>query len=800
MTARPSCLSGGGEAGARLRAVDWASNPLGPVAGWPLSLQAAVRIVLNSEFPMMLHWGPELISVYNDAYAPSLGRKHPGHLGRPAREWWPEMWDQLQPIFDTVLAGKPYFVEDARYTPDRDGVSRDAFFTHCHSPLWDDEGTIAGIFLVVTETTRQVVAERELKRANAALSQQVRQQTLALDRLWDTSPDLLVVADADGLLRRVNLAWTVLLGYEPGDLLGRPVTEAVVPEDRETTAEAFALAARGGLPRLLTRCRHRDGTPRWISWVAAPDGGMVYATGRDVTAETEREARLRDAQDFARLALSAVGGVGVWTYDVESDRFFYDDAIAKLYAIDPACGMAGLPRADFLANVHPEDRDALRSTMSGGLVSPGDLELEYRLCHPDGSVHWVLSRGHTYHDAEGRPVRRTGVGVDTTGQRQTEEALRQSQKMEAVGQLTGGVAHDFNNLLTIIRSSVDLLRRPDLPQERRGRYLDAVAETVDRAAKLTGQLLAFARRQALKPEVFDVGAKTRAIADMLDTVTGARVQVLVEVPDTPCHVRADLSQFETALVNMAVNARDAMKGEGTLTLRIAGGAAMPPIRGHAGSQRAFAAVSLTDTGCGIAPEQLARVFEPFFTTKEVGKGTGLGLSQVFGFAKQSGGDVDVSSLPDRGATFTLYLPEVAAEPAPEAGRADVPSPAARGQHVLVVEDNVGVGRFCTQILEDLGYRTTWAATAEDALARLGETGEGFDVVFSDVVMPGIGGLALAETLRRRLPEMPVVLASGYSHILAQDDAHGFALLHKPYSAEQLSRMLRRVMAETARRA
>ncbi|CAO4177389.1 ATP-binding protein [Methylorubrum populi] len=374
-----------------------------------------------------------------------------------------------------------------------------------------------------------------------------------------------------------------------------------------------------------------------------------------------------------------------------------------------------------------------------------------------------------------------------------EEALRQSQKMEAVGQLTGGVAHDFNNLLTIIRSSVDFLRRPNLAEERRRRYMDAVSDTVDRAAKLTGQLLAFARRQALKPETFEVGACLRDVADMLDTVTGARISVTLETPDEPCFIRCDRSQFETALVNMAVNARDAMDGAGSLVLRMAGNQPMPPIRGHAGSRAHFVTVSLTDSGCGIAADQLGRIFEPFFTTKEVGKGTGLGLSQVFGFAKQSGGDIDVMSTLGAGTTFTLYLPQTAAPDAAQAGPEMLGGETdGAGRRVLVVEDNVEVGRFATQILQDLGYATEWATNAEDALERLGGEEADFDAVFSDVVMPGMGGIALAKTLRGRFPNLPVLLTSGYSHVLAEEGSHGFELLHKPYSADQLSRMLARI--------
>jgi signal transduction histidine kinase len=385
---------------------------------------------------------------------------------------------------------------------------------------------------------------------------------------------------------------------------------------------------------------------------------------------------------------------------------------------------------------------------------------------------------------------------------QTQDALVQAQKMEAIGQLTGGVAHDFNNLLTIIRSSVDFLRRPNLPEERRRRYMDAVSDTVDRAARLTGQLLAFARRQALKPEVFDVGARLVGMATMLETLTGARIRIVTTKPDGACLVRADASQFDTALVNLTVNARDAMNGEGKLTFALSCGRAKPAIRGHAGSPDPFVALSVTDSGSGIDPDHVGRIFEPFFTTKEVGKGTGLGLSQVIGFAKQSGGDIDVASVVGRGTTFTLYLPqadrrvaEAVEEAAPDADVSDTV-----GLCVLVVEDNVEVGRFCTQILHDLGYGSLLASSAEEALAEIEAIPFRFDAVFSDVVMPGIGGFELAKRLRATHPELPVILTSGYSHVLAQDDTHGFDLVRKPYSAHQLDGALRSATRRRPQRA
>ncbi len=509
-----------------------------------------------------------------------------------------------------------------------------------------------------------------LRSLNASLESEVAERTAERDRVWRNSRDLLAVLGKDGIFRAVNPAWIAILGRDPAEVVGRSFLDFIWPEDAEASRAALDEAAAGrNLTGFEDRYRHADGSPRWISWHTSREGDLVYAYGREITAEKSQAEALR----------------------------------------------------------------------------------------------------------------------------QTEEALRQSQKLEAVGQLTGGVAHDFNNLLTIIRSSVDFLRRPNLPEERRRRYLEAVSDTVDRAAKLTSQLLAFARRQALKPETFEVGLVLRAMADMIDTVTGARVAVVTELPEERCYVHADLSQFETALVNMAVNARDAMAGEGTLVLRLTCGGSLPTIRGHAGSAGPFAAIALADSGSGIPPEVLGRIFEPFFTTKEVGKGTGLGLSQVFGFAKQSGGNVDVATAVGRGTTFVLYLPEVSpeAEPEPEEP-AERPAPAGAGRRVLVVEDNVEVGRFATQTLQDLGYVTTWAANADEALAHLEADPAGFDVVFTDVVMPRMNGVELGREIRRRRPGLPVVLASGYSHVLAEEGHHGFDLLQKPYSVEDLSRVLRQV--------
>ncbi|QXH33862.1 ATP-binding protein [Pseudomonas muyukensis] len=375
----------------------------------------------------------------------------------------------------------------------------------------------------------------------------------------------------------------------------------------------------------------------------------------------------------------------------------------------------------------------------------------------------------------------------------TEAILRQTQKLEAIGQLTGGVAHDFNNLLTIIRSSLHFLQRPDLDETRRNRYFKTVSDTVERGAKLTGQLLAFARRQALNPQVFEAGPRLEAMADMLDTATGAHIQVSLELPEAPCHVHADLGQLETAVINLMINGRDAMAGAGTLRLRLEANRSLPGLRGQPAQQGPFAAISVIDSGVGIAPHLLERIFDPFFTTKAPGQGTGLGLSQVFGFVKQSGGEVQVSSTEGQGTTFTLYLPQVP-QPAVQADTHNAqPMPPGERRRILVVEDNPDVGSFTAQILRDHGYQIRWAASAEEALAQLAAGQAGFDAVFSDVVMPGMGGLALARQLRQSHPGLPVILTSGYSEAIAEGGHQGFAFLAKPYSAEQVCRLLNEVL-------
>ncbi len=642
------------------------------------------------------------------------------------------------------------------------------------------------------------------------------------------SPDCVKVLSTEGHVEFMNARGLELNQIDSvQDILGQEYAALWPEEERAKLRDAVRRAKAGEASRIEGFAPTSKGEPRWWEVSFAPflpeEGGPLKLVGisRDVTERYHAErAQRAAAQALQDLNESLEKQVAARTAELRLSRDILESSATPICAFDTAYRLIAFNRAhsdefhrifahrvqigEVFYDLFPPDQAPIMRGFMARALDGESFTVTQEFGDPDlAKPCWEVSYS-PLRDEKGAIIGAFHYAKDISERLRaeaelanTQEALRQSQKMEAVGQLTGGVAHDFNNLLTIIRSSVDFLRRPELPEERKRRYLDAVSDTVDRAAKLTGQLLAFARRQALKPEVFEVGERLRSVSEMVDTVTGARIRLVVETPGEPCFVKADLSQFETALINMAVNARDAMAGEGTLTLRLVRESKLPQIRGHAGTHTAFAAVSLSDTGTGIRPDQLGRIFEPFFTTKEVGKGTGLGLSQVFGFAKQSGGDVDVETQLGHGTTFTLYLPEITVEADDRtlgAAPAEISSPIGAGQSVLVVEDNLEVGRFATQILEDLGYRTTWAVNAEDALEKLGPNGNGFDVVFSDVVMPGMGGIALAKRLRERLPGLPVLLASGYSHVLAQDGTEGFELLHKPYSAEQLGRILRQLTA------
>ena len=425
----------------------------------------------------------------------------------------------------------------------------------------------------------------------------------------------------------------------------------------------------------------------------------------------------------------------------------------------------------------------------------GTVRQEIRVNLPVGGWRWFDFQIRPVRDDKGSVVAIVPEAVDVTVRREAEEALRHAQKMDAIGQLTGSVAHDFNNFLTIIRSASDLLRKPNLPEERRWRYMNAITDTADRAAKLTNQLLAFARRQALSAHVFDVSERIGSVAEMLRTVLGPHIKLELEFHEIPLAVEVDSNQFETALVNLAANARDAIDGIGSLKVKVTL-VQHTPADVCASGTNGFVSITVADDGCGMPPELINKVFEPFFTTKDVGHGTGLGLSQVYGFTKQSGGAVVAESEVGRGTTFTLYLPRSPkAIQQNHAQSLPVEAQSTERGHVLIIEDNAEVGSFTCQLFDELGYDTDLASNGEQGLALLRENARCYDLVFSDVMMPGIDGVSLAREIRKRLPQLPVLLTSGYSQVLAKEGQYGFELIHKPYTLEGLAKAIQRTLSE-----
>ncbi len=613
------------------------------------------------------------------------------------------------------------------------------------------------------------------------------------------------------------------------DFVGLPFEEAIKfdwrkilhPDDQQRIVQE-SVAGEATLKPFVLEARYRraDGEWRWLRSESQPrwdpTGKHIGFIGvaHDITAAKQAEIDLRQLNEIleqritertAQLESSEAQMRAIFEtsnqYQALLNRqgeVVYVNKTALADIRTEAAEIIGMPFWDTpwfgdTDGLRDVVRDAFAAVLKGEAVRK---EMQLRL--PIGNRYFDFTMRPLF-DQRGAVTGAVPEAVDITERRIGEEALRQSQKMEAVGQLTGGVAHDFNNLLTIILSATDFLRRGDLPEARRGRYIDAISQTVERASKLTAQLLAFARRQPLKPQVFNVGAQVESVARLIRPLVGGRIQIDVRVSDSSCFAIADIAQFETALMNLAVNGRDAMDEEGRLTINVRKVGRIPALRAQASRSGEFVAISMTDTGTGIAPDKLEAIFEPFFTTKEVGKGTGLGLSQAFGFAKQSDGDIEVTSTPGQGATFTIYLPR-AASPAGTAEAAIAGSksaPTGRGYRVLVVEDNDEVGQFSMELLEDLGYAVKRVASADAALAILAEDEFVADLVFSDVIMPGMNGVELAGIIRARYPGLPVVLTSGYSNVLAENAHRGFELIQKPYSVKSLSRILRKAISEKA---
>ncbi|MCE4226185.1 PAS domain-containing protein [Methylobacterium sp. C25] len=668
----------------RIRAHDWAGGPLGPIKGWPQSLRTAVEIIVGSGHAMQLAWGAERIVLYNDAYAPMLGERHPVALGRPFRDAWPDVWEEIVPLVDKVFAGETVRFEDMPLVMTRHGYPEETWWNFSYSPVRDEMGAVAGLLNVTVDATPKIRAEHaeaalrdseaRLRDLADTLEQKVAARTAERDRMWDTSPDLMVEASLEGVYQRANPAWRSVLGYEPADVVGSTAADFTHPDDMKLMFGALATVQTDRLPSVNLRFRHRDGSYCWIQWVAAPSAGLIFAIGRDVTVAVDAAKHLRE----------------------------------------------------------------------------------------------------------------------------TEEALRQSQKMEAVGQLTGGLAHDFNNLLAGISGSLELMQTR-LQQGRFNdveRYMAAAQGASKRAAALTHRLLAFSRRQTLDPRPTDANRLAVDMQEMIQRTVGPAITIEVVGASGVWPALVDPSQLENALLNLCINARDAMPDGGRITVETANKWLDERAARQQGMPEGqYLVLSVTDTGTGMPPEVIEHVFEPFFTTKPLGEGTGLGLSMIYGFAQQSGGQVRIYSEVGNGTTVSIYLPRYYGA-VPDESEDALANPLPRseqGETVLVVDDEPTVRMLVTDVLEDLGYT---AIEAGDSVAglKLLQSDTRIDLLVTDVGLPGgMNGRQMADAARVTRPNLKVLFITGYAENSAVGNGHlapGMAVMSKPFAVDMLAARIR----------
>jgi PAS domain S-box-containing protein len=791
--------AGAGEMAALVRALDWARTPLGTAETWSESLKLGVGMILASGFPMAIRWGPELVLIYNDAYAPILGNKHPEALGKPLSAVWSEIYEELGPLNRAILNGEraAYFAEDQEWGVRRRGRRHEqAHFTISYSPIPDDSAPhgIGGVLTTVVETTERVRTEEALRALNESLETRVAERTRERDRIWRVSEDLLGVSNFDGYFISINPAWSRLLGWSEREIKRMHVSELRHPDDG-----AAALAARTRLAegvttvRLENRFRHQDGSWRWIAWTMTVEEDLIYLIGRHITAEKEAAETLRESERQFRLLVAGATDYALFRLDPDGVVMSWNDGAQRItgYARDEIVGQPIsrlYTEADRAAGLPQRGLNIARNT--------GTYETEGWRVRKDGTSFYASVTMGAIRDEGGVLIGFAKITRDVTERREAQAALQraqeqlaQSQKLEALGQLTGGVAHDFNNLLMVVGGNAEALRQR-LVDARDIRALDAIELAASRGENLTRQLLAFSRRQSLNPEVIDVGERIAAFRDVLTSSARGDIELVVGNSRGCWPVAADVSELQLALLNVVINARDAMPDGGTITLACRN-VVLHPQDTPDGLQGEFVALSVADTGAGIPADILPRLFEPFFTTKS--EGTGLGLSQVYGFTRQSGGTVVVNSETGRGTAVTIYLPRSDRRVRTQDTAADAVADEPMNRTVLLVEDNPDVREVAAGLLERLGYRVNSVDSAAAALKLLA-AGTSVDVVFSDLVMPGeIDGLALARQMKERYPQIPVLLTSGYAKAgsVAGED---FTVLRKPYRLADLSRALDRVLA------
>jgi len=665
-----------------MASLDWSRSPLGHPSRWSRSLKTTVGMLLAAQAQIVLFWGADFVALYNDAYAPGIGDKHPRALGRPAIENWGELWDDLEPLLAGVLkTGRTFAAKDRPFYIERHGYGETSYWDVSYSAVPDDDGSVGGVLCIVSDTTERVLGEARLRASEAryrelaaTLEQRVAERT-AERHLLAT-----IVETTDGQIQALDLNY------------------------------------------------------RWLAINAACAEAYEQIYGKRPKVGESLQDFLADRPEHLAAAKA------IWERALGGETFTNIEEFG-----DPK----------FARRVFEMKFEALRAT--------------------DGTRIGAFLTGRDITDRLEEQARLA----------QAEQALRQAQKMEAMGQLTGGVAHDFNNLLTPIVGSLDMLQRKGLGGEREQRLIAGAAQSAERARTLVQRLLAFARRQPLQAVPVDIGRLVADMGDLVSSTTGPQIQVVVDTAEGLPAANADPNQIEMAILNLSVNARDAMPDGGTLRISAT---AKTIASGHRSGLNpgAYVCLSVADTGVGMDEATLAHAIEPFFSTKGVGQGTGLGLSMVHGLALQLGGALTIQSAPEAGTTVELWLPvsRAVAEPFNAAPKPKL-QPSAVGT-ALLVDDEPLVRMSTAEMLRDLGYGVVESSSAEDALARVDE-GLRPTLLVTDHLMTGMSGTDLGLALRARIPGIHVLVVSGYAR--NEGITPDLARLTKPFRSDELAASL-----------
>ena len=661
----------------------------------------------------------------------------------------------------------------------------------------------------VTPTTERagggaVISHQDItarKKAEDAL----RFSELRYRRLFETAADGILIVDAQsGEVLDVNSYLLDFLDLALRDFLGRKLWEipelaGVIPDET-----AFQILKCGDFVRvdnlvLNTRTRETRVAEFVCTVYWADDRRVMQCNLRDITARKQAEQALAESQMRLELAIQS-SRVGPWEWDLVTNEHYCSPEWKN--QIGHAGDTFSHELSEWEGRLHPEDHDRVMGEVYAYIARPaGGLDLEFRLRHKDGSYRWINSRGQLFHDANGSGRRLLGCHLDITERKSLEEQFRQAQKMESIGRLAGGVAHDFNNLLTIILGYSDVLLQDSVLDEGTRDSLQEIKRAGERAASLTRQLLAFSRKQVLEPAMLDVNLAVGDCEKILRRLLGADVELVTLLSPDLDQVKADAGQLEQVLLNLAINARDAMPQGGKLTIETSATELDETyVRQHPGVKPGrHVVLTVSDTGCGMDDHTKAHIFEPFFTTKQKGKGTGLGLAMVFGFIKQSGGHVAVASEPGKGSTFKIFLPAADGPPAETAATMTDANAVSGPETILLVEDETGVRTLAQLILKNCGYTVLAAARGDEALTLAQAHPGPIHLLISDVVMPGMGGRELADKMAAVRPGLKTLFMSGYT-----DDTivrHGIqasetAFLHKPFTVDGLPLKVRKVLDQS----